>query len=210
MKNQIKEQKLEKTVFNSIIRHETRMERRAMSGALVNMPWLSYTEADTRIDEVALMMVHTLFEKYQIKVNVNIRHDRGYFNDTFMANTKEWFEDISGEFTKYLIFNEAFSLLIFEDEKGHIVLDQIRVVEKNQGLGTKIIDTLLNICDDYNWTCVTVPTAIQEEGDDELQAKLGMVGTHNHTINRTKRLRNFYSDFGFIGSPFSAKMIYKP
>ena len=210
MKNQIKEQKLEATVYNSFLRHESRMERRAMSGALVDMPWLSYTESHTRIDEVARMMVHALYENYEIKTNINIKHDRGYFNDTFMANTKEWFEDISGEFTKYLIFNEAFSLLIFEDEKGNIVLDQIRVVEKNQGLGTKIIDTLLNICDDYNWTCVTVPTAIQEEGDDVLAMQLGMVGVYNHTINRTKRLRNFYTDLGFMSSPFTAKMIYKP
>ena len=209
MNNQIKEQKLEKTVFNSFYRHQLRMQQRELSGALVNMPWLTYSKEQTSADEVAIVLSQMLFKKYQIRANVNIKHDSGYFNDTYMDNKKEWFEDIAGQFTKYMILNDDFSLVIFEDEKGNIVLDQIKVIVKNQGLGTKIIDTLLDICDDYNYTCVTVPTAIQEEGDDEQQEKLGMVGTYNYIINRTKRLRSFYHDFGFMPSPFSAKMTYK-
>jgi len=209
MKNQIKQQKLEATVYNSFLRHDGRMQQRQLLGKLVNNPWLSYKEECTPADEVARVMVNELFKK-QIRVNVNIKHDAGYFNDTYMANEKDWHEDVDGEFTKYMIFNDDFSLIIFEDEKRNIVLDQIRVYEKGQGLGTIIIDTLLNICDDYNWNCVTVPTALQQEDDEELQVKLGMVGTYQLLISRTHRLRKFYNDFGFIGSPFSAKMIYKP
>ena len=210
MKNQIKEQKLEATVYNSFLRRHSRIQQRELSGALVNETWLAYSEEDTRVNEVALLMFYKLNERHQIKVNINIRHDAGYFNDTFTANNKDWFEDVAGQFTKYMIFNDDFSLVLFQDEKDNIVLDQIRVVEKGQGLGTKVIDTLLDICDDHDWTCVTVPTALEQEGDQELQEQLGMVGTYQLLTSRTQRLRKFYADFGFIGSPFTAKMIYKP
>ena len=202
-------EKMEKVAYKSFRKHAVRMEQREMRGALVNNPWIKYSKDHTRVGEVAEMLQVDLDFYHGIKTNIVVKQDFGYFNDTFTDTNKDWFEDVSGLFTKYKIFNNDFELIIFEDEKGHIVLDQIAVLNKGQGLGTKIIDTLLNICDKYDWTCVTVPTAIADESDD-MPRNLGMVWFYKHIIDRTKRLRNFYSDFGFMSMPSSAKMIYHP
>ncbi len=201
--------KLEKQAIKSFSRHENRMQMRQMRGALVNNPWINYKKDHTRVGEVAEMLDVDLSFYHGIKVNIAVKQDSGYFNDTFTAIGKDWFEDVSGLFTKYKIFNDDFELIIFEDEKGHIVLDQIGVANKGQGLGTKIIDTLLNLCDKYDWTCVTVPTAIADESDSMPMA-LGAESFYKHLQKRTKRLRNFYSDFGFMSMPSTAKMIYDP
>jgi len=201
--------KLEKQALKSFSRHANRMQMREMRGALVNNPWIEYTEMDTKADKVARMLRIMLHKTYGIGVNIVVKQDLGYFNDTFTSIGKDWFEDVSGLFTKYKIFNDDFELIIFEDEKGRIVLDQIAVVNKGQGLGTKIIDTFLNICDDYNWTSATVPTAIPDESDN-MHMILGAESFYKHIQKRTKRLRNFYSDFGFETMPSSAKMIYDP
>lgn len=202
-------EKMEKAAFKSFRKHAVRMQEREMRGMLVNNPFIKYAKDNTRVGEVAEMLQVDLKFYHGIEVDIHVKQDFGYFNDTFMANNKDWFEDVSGLFTKYKIFNKDFELLIFEDKKGHIVLDQIAVANKGQGLGTKIIDTLLNLCDRYDWTCVTVPTAIEDESD-YMPRNLGMVWFYKHIIDRTKRLRNFYSDFGFVSMPSSAKMIYKP
>ena len=200
--------KLEKVAHKSFRKHAVRMQQREMRGALVNNPWIKYKKDDTWVGEVAEMLQVDLSFYHSIKVDIAVKQDFGYFNDTFTGTNKDWFEDVSGLFTKYKIFNDDFELIIFEDEKGHIVMDQIAVANKGQGLGTQIIDTLLNLCDRYDWTCVTVPTAVADESDD-MPRNLGMVWFYKHIIDRTKRLRNFYSDFGFVSMPSSAKMIYK-
>lgn len=205
MKNPIKEQH----ALKSFKQHEARMASRSMRGALLNLPWSTYTKDHTRVGEVAEMLQVDLSFYHGIKVDITTRQDGGYFNDTFTATNKSWFEDVTGQFTKYKIGNNEFELIIFEDEKGHIVLDQIAVLNKGQGLGTKVIDTLLNICDRYDWTCVTVPTAV-DDPSDTTAAFFGAVSFYNHLIKRTQRLRNFYADFGFVSMPSTAKMIYHP
>ena len=133
-----------------------------------------------------------------------------YYNDTFLPNGKPWYEDVYGNILKIVIAQEdAYKLVLFIDQHGRLVVDHIETLHKGNGLGTEIMNIVLDVCDLTETECVLVPTDLTDYSYSKTKNAHEL---YTQVQKNTNRLRNWYiSSFGFKAmSPFTAKLIYQP
>mgnify|MGYP003628500798 CR=1 FL=1 len=134
-----------------------------------------------------------------------------YFNDTFRQTGAAWWEDIKEDVLKVSIEIETVGTMHFYQAKdktsdfnhnhdrinNFITLDLIQAQTQNAGLGTLMMNTMLDTADKTNDTIATYPCDISPITTSLHQAKCNTI-----------KLRNWFQEFSFDTRLDSARMLY--
>ena len=129
----------------------------------------------------------------------SVAHTSMHYDETFLPNGKPWWRDINRPVSLYTYQNEDFKLQFFEVNKTRICLNHIEVYKAGTGLGSKMLDQILDIADEFSVEIELVPVCINSDDLSYKQLKQG-----------SNRLRQFYMDFGFKPTFNSALLVYRP
>ena len=119
-----------------------------------------------------------------------------YYNDTFAPTGKEWWEDITNIFKASIVI-ENVGQLHFYIHKGEIVLDLIEAHKRNCGLGTYMLNLILDVVEEMGIAIHTYPCDTDPNTASWTEAKL-----------KTLKLRQWFLDFEFTQHYSTAKMSY--
>jgi len=97
--------------------------------------------------------------------------------------------------TSYLSTDEYYITLY--EQGGIIELFIIDVFDSGKGLGTKIMNHMLDVADEMNVKIKLIPIAYRASGTKDFERDCA-------------RLKRFYMDFGFVPTPISPYLTYTP
>lgn len=120
------------------------------------------------------------------------------FDETFLPNGKPWWRDINGPIDYWTYEDSNMKLTFYTVSERRICLEYIEMFERGKGQGTKMLNSILDLADEFDIEIELVPVAVRNNGD------------WNETKLLCNRLRRFYMDFEFKAVFNSALLIYKP
>jgi predicted acetyltransferase len=188
---------LKQNEINQIMAHAKRMQSRAnYQVQFNNCSQYTNLQGDHRLLLAFIANVSEKFTRDRKHVQNGAIDLPTYFNDTFAGSGKSWWEDITGIF-KASVEIRYIGTMHFYIHKGEIVLDLIQAYERNRGLGTYMLNHVLDTAEEMGIAIHTYPCDTDPNTASWQQAK-----------QKTLKLRGWFSDFEFTSHYSTAKMSF--
>ncbi len=144
-----------------------------------------------------LMLLESFGEKLanQLKVNpMPLIEWIGVEVDYLDGRKRKRFKEYKENIHTWKFETDDYTLIIAEDNENQIELYWIQVKNKNNGLGTKLVNIVLDIADEMKCSVKTIPSNFDKSSQEDME--LGRFDEFGIQVYLTK-LREWYKSFGF-------------